>query len=162
VKRFVFDLEPALRLRERDETEAQKKLADALRREDAQKQKLQTIREEKDSMLAGIGDSQAAESAFRLLLLHWLHEWEKQWQLENQRLDAIVEGVRYAESQLLEKARDRKALESLKEKRLLEYRKERLRREQKEGDEVSARYRSRWVASMGLPVAQDDFSDSVL
>ena len=148
MKRFAFALEPALRLREREETEAQRAVADALRRLEAQQAALEALREERESVFAGIGDSQSAESAFRLLLRQWLAAWEGRWESESGRLEGLRQGLREAEAALLEKARARKALEGLKEKRRLEHRKQTLRVEQKEGDEAAARFHRRVQAEL--------------
>lgn len=127
--RFTFALEPVLRLRKSHETELAAELAQA--RRDLERAQSRLREQERDLAIAL---SDLARSGARVAA-----EFERTAAAARSAAASCEEAVRDAQAALAAAMRDRKAIESLKSRRLAEFAAEEARKEERELDEANHR-----------------------
>lgn len=136
-KPYKFKLEKVLEFRRQTEDQAKLALAKAQERLEAERRALQALmseREEREAAFAAGKDWQAADL--------WLWEsWRKRLKLDighcQGRIRTCETEVERARAELVNRAKDRKLLEKLKEKQAVRHAREAQAVEQKGYDEIS-------------------------
>jgi len=140
VKKFKFNLQPVMRLREQDEKLKQKKVAEAMQRLNHCRGRIEgsykIMNEAFDSMReVGCGELDMGQIITHRRLLNYLDVQVASLSAEHVELAKKAEALR---GELVEAARKRKSLENLRQKRLSDYYYDAACEERKYFDEIGS------------------------
>ncbi|MDR2800529.1 MAG: flagellar export protein FliJ [Desulfovibrio sp.] len=139
---FRFRLEQVRLYRKRLEEQAMQNLALALARRDALRHRLDSLQEEINAQLRDLSRSDLLDGAQRWLAQSWLKTLKLEKKACADALDEAEKQVAARREELTGKARDRKLLDTLKQKQAARHDLLERREERKQNDETATiRYR---------------------
>ncbi len=135
---FHYRLQSVLNVREQLEDDAKNKLAGQVRKLNEEEKRLKTIHGEKDKCFANIVkmSGEGVNVAKLCQYNHYLSSINGRLDQQVQSVNQATQNVDIHREKLIEAAKDKKILETLKEKELQTFLQEQLKKEEKRIDEV--------------------------
>ena len=149
MKKFHFQLDPLIKLREHREKMAQQAVAKARRDVVAAEERMAELKEEQNRQEAALArEVEGGISAQRFLLYTgYIGDTEFQHIAETQRRNALLKEERARRQELADKSVEKKILENLKELKKDAYYKEMREEEQKSTDDMTVLRKARDINS---------------
>lgn len=150
--RFVFKLEPVLRMRLRDEEDAKRRLGAAVSKEQLENERLHSLEDELSREI----DAQTAARAERIwaqgqtLFLEWSQGQKLRIGSQKSACAQAADATRKARQDVVEARRAVQVLEKLKERRHVQWKLDQSRKEQVFASDVAAQ---RWMRQRQNPEA---------
>ncbi|MCL1890103.1 MAG: flagellar export protein FliJ [Desulfovibrionaceae bacterium] len=133
---FNFKLERVLDYRRQREEQAMQNLAAGLRRQEAEELRRERLKEELDAQEKAMG-SRLADAGQRWLTMSFIKALREDIFTATANLEILREETRLLQAELLEKSKEKKLLDSLKNRQAERHAQEENIREQRENDETT-------------------------
>ncbi|MCL1915455.1 MAG: flagellar export protein FliJ [Desulfovibrionaceae bacterium] len=133
---FKFGLERVLDYRRQREDQAMQNLAVAVRKQEAEELRRERLKEELDAQEKAMA-SRLADAGQRWLTMSFIKALREDIFTATANLELLWEETRRLQAELLEKSKEKKLLDSLKERQAERHAREENLREQRENDETT-------------------------
>ena len=140
MKKFAFSLQKVMEVRQTEEKVLQRHLADARYNLQLAQNELEVLVQRLEDQLTRKEKMHSAtmNSARYMLLQNYIQCLEEDIDITRQHIDELQEKVEEARHRLLEKSKEKKAIEKLRDSRFEDYKREAKKQEQDFLDEITA------------------------
>ncbi len=134
---FIFSLQKVLDLRDRQEEESREALASAQKRYQQQNERVQSIREERSRAQEHMAEKRDFTQGDIWLYSLYRDGLNQDLVQEEKKLGQLAREIHKRRQELIEKSKQKKTLENLKQNRKEKFEHEQQKEEQKEFDEMA-------------------------